>query len=415
MQWLDFDGDGDQDLQVGNDFGRWVQPNRLYRNDGPAPGGGWTFTEVSAALGADQGLYCMGLTAADVDRDLDLDVYMSNLGPNVFLRNDGVFGFADITSLTGTALGDDPFAPHLLATSWSVGFHDFDRDGWIDLYVSNGHIPAAPFLANGTGTPNSIFRHTGPSLGYEDLSAVANVQHPGQGRGAAFADLDRDGDLDIIQFQIDGPPVLLRNDTANGNAYAMLELEGTLSNRDAIGTRLVAEAAGVSHLRYVQPHHGFESSSTKRVHFGLGSAAEIERLTATWPSGQTCRLHRVPVRAHLRWREPSVFVDPLASTAPTSVGPGSTLVLDMVLRNVTAVPVTVQTVKAISVAGGELIYDDLPEVTTVPPMGTRTRRWSVVLPPAIPGTSPIPVQVLWSVVGPDLGLDQWEAVFDVLP
>ena len=160
--WTDFDADGDVDIFLGNDFGAFVEPNQVYRNDGPsALGTERGFSSVSQQLSADIGVFCMGIAIGDIDRDLDFDYYFTNLGRNVLLRNDGS-AFADITTATRTELTFDlnTSSPVLFATSWGTGFHDFDNDGWLDLYVSNGHIPSAPEIDNADGPRTPCFAMT---------------------------------------------------------------------------------------------------------------------------------------------------------------------------------------------------------------------------------------------------------------
>ncbi len=213
VSWSDYDGDGDVDLWVGNDFGAEVQSNLLYRNDGLQPDGSWGFTEVAETLGAAAPIYCMGIAAGDFDRDLDLDYYFSNLGRNVLLRNDGPAGFVDVTDPTGTQNTFDPTSdPLVWATSWGIGFRDFDLDGWLDLYVSNGQVANVP-ISNGETTPNVLFHHDGPSLTFTEIGGPAGVADQGLGRGAAFADFDNDGATDILQVDVDGRVLLFRNTT----------------------------------------------------------------------------------------------------------------------------------------------------------------------------------------------------------
>jgi hypothetical protein len=303
--WSDFDGDGDVDILLANDFGATVEPNRIYRNEGPAAGG-WAFSERSAALGADLRIFCMGIAIGDYDRDGDLDAYYTNMGRNVFLRNDRL-RFADVTEATGTDLTwDEDTSPRLLATSWGTGLHDFDNDGWLDLYVANGHIPADPNMANGLRTRDVLFRHDGPSLRY---SRVTQPLSDGVGRGVAFADFDQDGDVDVLQANVGAAPVLWRNDSPRRGRWAEVRLRGRLSNRDAIGARVELEIGEFVAVRELRRNDSYQSASSARLHFGLGANDRIRRARLRWPSGVEQELHDLAVDRVHDLVEPLVTVD----------------------------------------------------------------------------------------------------------
>lgn len=304
--WSDFDADGDVDLLLGNDFGAFIEPNQVYRNDGPAPtgsGGPWSFVEASAGYGMDAAIYCMGIAPGDFDRDGDLDYYFTNLGRNVLLRNDGAT-FADVTTATGTEVTFDPLSPSEFATSWGCGFQDFDCDGWLDLYVSNGHIPSV--LANGDLTPNTLLRHDGASLTYTETGGELDR---GVGRGAAFADFDRDGDVDVLQGNIGAAPRLLRNDSPRRGAWLGARLTGRLSNRDAIGARVDVDLGDFVACREVSRNHSFESSSDPAVHVGAGAATRADRIAVRWPSGVEQQMHGVDLGGEIALTEAIVTVD----------------------------------------------------------------------------------------------------------
>ena len=321
--WTDYDQDGDCDIFVGNDFGAFVEPNQIYRNNGPDPSGqGWSFSSVSEQNGANAGIFCMGIAIGDIDRDLDFDYYFTNLGRNVLLRNDrpvaadgieeGDSVFVDITDETGTTLTYDPKTsnPVLFATSWGTGFHDFDNDGWLDLYVSNGFVPASPQTANGKHTANVVFRHDGPAMTFTEMPCELDDR---RGRGAAFSDFDRDGDQDVLQVNVDGGgdggAVLLRNDSpALGNWFAP-RLHGRLSNRDAIGAIVDVELDTWIARREVCLNYSYESSSTRRLHFGLGGAEGIRSAEVVWPSGITQQFYELSVNEEAEWYEPFVTID----------------------------------------------------------------------------------------------------------
>jgi len=297
--WSDFDGDGRLDLFVCNDFGSHVQPNRLYRNLGGR------FEDVSATRGADLALYCMGIAPGDFDRDGDLDYYFANLGGNALLRNDGDAAFSNATAMTGVGGRFDACFRGLLSASWSVAFHDFDSDGWLDLYVSNGYVSSDSHLANARNARNAVYRHQGASLAFVDVSRSARADHDGIGRGAAFGDYDRDGDIDVLQIEIDGMPRLLRNDAPAPGHWLRLHLQGRGANRDAIGARVTVYAGGVTHLREVTGGGGYQSDSERTVHVGLGPASTATRIEIRWPSGVLQELTDIAANQELTLAEPS--------------------------------------------------------------------------------------------------------------
>ncbi len=311
VSFSDVDEDGDMDLWVGNDFGRFVQPNQLFRNDGGTDPAAWGFVDVAAAAGSNLAIYCMGIAAGDIDRDLDLDYYFTNLGKNGLLRNDGPNQLTDVTDAAGVGAEFDPYQAPLFATSWGCGFHDFDRDGWVDLYVSNGHIPAADFIANSVNTPNSLFRNLGTGAGtFVDVSAPAGVEDGGIGRGVAFADFDKDGDVDVLQVNANGPVVrLFRNESRNERRWLRVLPQGRRVARDAIGTRVTAHLDAFSLVREANPSYSFESTSDPAVMFGLGDENEVRHLHVRWLSGVTQDLYHVGVDRSITLEEPLLILD----------------------------------------------------------------------------------------------------------
>jgi enediyne biosynthesis protein E4 len=312
--WSDFDRDRDLDLFVCNDFGAFVEPNRLYENDGAG-----FFSEVSANLSADLAIFCMGSVQGDYDRDGDLDYYFTNLGRNVLLANEPL-GFTDLTSQAGIGLERDRCLPQLYTTSWSAGFQDFNRDGWLDLYVSNGFIPALQSIANAEESEDTLFLSQGASLRFRDVSESAGVANPGIGRGAAFADYDLDGDVDILQLDLTGRPLLLRNDSPASGGWLEVEAEGRLSSRDPIGARIEVDLSNVTLVRELNPSYGYLSSSDPAVHFGLGSASEARTLFVRWPSRIEQTLVHVPAMMRISIVEPVATVSSATTSAIASAG-----------------------------------------------------------------------------------------------
>jgi hypothetical protein len=331
--WSDFDGDRDLDLFVCNDFGSTVEPNRIYRNDGG------TFTDVAAQLGADLMIYCMGIAPGDWDRDGDLDYYFTNIDRNVLLENRGASGFVDVAPSTGTELEYDRCFTGLYTTSWGAGFHDFDCDGFLDLYVSTGYIPAATHIANALSTPKAFFKNDGQGA-FLDVRDSAGVADTRIGRGVAFADWDRDGDMDVLQVNLSGAPRLYRNDSPATGSYLEVEAVGRLSARDAIGARVIADVGPVRFVREVNPNYSLESASQLAVHFGLGAAASVDVLEIRYLSGADQTFFDVPTDMALIAIEPRVVIS-RTMVSPAAVAPGGSFELTFVLSDLANVAVPI--------------------------------------------------------------------------
>lgn len=295
-QWVDYDYDGDVDLFVINDFSAFTEfPGTIYRNDGPDPQRGWKFTDIGREVGFhDVPLFGMGFTMGDYDGDGDQDYFVSNLGIPCLFRNDGSF-FSDATLGAGVTAfypSTGPYTKPLpgafpnvgwLVNTWGVQFWDYDLDGWLDLYIAASgmgteNFPIAPF------NPNWLYHNNGDGT-FTDVSQRLGLDHPGRTRGIALADYDNDGDLDVYLANNDQYGVLLRNDLITGNNWIKIELRGTVSNRDAIGSRIVLEAGGRRQIRLYPDSDPQSSQAPLEQVFGLGQASRVDRITIYWPSG----------------------------------------------------------------------------------------------------------------------------------
>ncbi|MFD0862247.1 FG-GAP-like repeat-containing protein [Sungkyunkwania multivorans] len=286
----DFDQDGDMDLYIANDFGEFIVPNAMYRNDHPAE----TFTNVSSSCGMDVGIYGMGISSADLDKDGDFDYYVTNLGRNVLLENDGNQNFTDIATQAGVENTYALDAPgNLFTTGWGTAFCDVNNDSWPDLLVSNGTVPAAAFIATGDIDPNKLYINNTDNT-FTDASQSWGVDTQETCRGMSYSDYDRDGDIDFFAVSLNPFPtsrsVLYRNSlnpssAMNANHWLQIALEGTTVNRDAVGARVKVSLNNGDIL--IQEIHGGGSHAgqhSRILHFGIGTH-NVDKVEVIWPGG----------------------------------------------------------------------------------------------------------------------------------
>jgi len=315
--WFDYNGDGRQDLYLANDwFGAAPDYNRLWRNDGRDAGGSWRFTDASAATRSNLRINTMGIGVGDYDRDGRLDLALSNIGGNRLLRNQGDGTFADVSDATNMAVPRQETGQ--ASVTWGTLFGDFNLDGWDDLYLAAGRLDlyGTGMAGDGTGD-NTIQTQENQTLvnqrgAFLDLSSVSGAGDMAVSRGVATADYDRDGRLDLFvvdqQGLENGTPHLYRNVTPRGKSH-WLEVNtiGSRSNRDGCGAKIVAAVRGASLTREVFCGSvGLAGGSDKVVHFGLGPAKKVLRLTVSWPSGVKQVLRNVKPDRLLTVTEPRV-------------------------------------------------------------------------------------------------------------
>ncbi len=307
--WLDFDNDGDLDLYVVNDYGQYIHPNVLWRNDGPVSngsgeGGEWAFTDISQESGAGVAMFGMGLAVADYNSDGYLDMFVTNIADNVLLTNDGGDSFSDSAVDLGVAYGEFRRQQRV---SWGTVFFDYDNDGYEDLYVASGFLDTDD--PNRREQPNLLFRNNGEG-GFNDVSAISGAADWGTGRGVAYADFDGDGCLDLFVANLGrsaafGEPALLYHNRCNwGNNWLVVEAEGTVSNRDGIGARITLSAAGRTQIREITAGASNSSQNMLPAHFGLGKADVIDEIRVQWPSGTVQTLQDVSPNQVLTVVEP---------------------------------------------------------------------------------------------------------------
>jgi enediyne biosynthesis protein E4 len=280
---IDYNNDGNLDLFVAND----TQPNRLYQNTGKG-----TFIDVGMTAGvafneAGVARAGMGADAADYDGSGRQSLVIGNFSNEMMAlySNEGTGLFIDEapTSTIGKA--------SLLTLTFGCFFFDFDMDGLLDIFAANGHVADDISTVQPRVTyaePAHLFRNLGNKK-FEEVTATAGaaLRQPVVARGAAYADYDNDGDLDLLVTTNNGPARLLRNDGGNRNHSIRIRAVGTTSNRDAIGARIrVLTDSGASIASMVKTGSSYCSQSELPVTVGLGARTTIKAVEVTWPTGR---------------------------------------------------------------------------------------------------------------------------------
>jgi hypothetical protein len=284
---FDFDGDGWQDLIVVNDTVR----NFLFRNRGD---GSFEETAIFDGVAYDRNgkaTSAMGVDVAHFRDDADLGIAVGNFAnemASLFVTTDGRPPFVDEAVLEG--LGPASRIP----LTFGLMFFDYDLDGREDLLLANGHLEHEIHKVQQSqhyAQPASLFWNCGEACRGRFVpipptsAAVGDLAQDLVGRGIAYADIDADGDLDVLITQNGRRPALLRNDQQTGNHWLRVELTGRPPNTSAIGARLELTADGVTRRRDLRPSRGYLSQVERAVTFGLGTVSEIERLRVIWPDG----------------------------------------------------------------------------------------------------------------------------------
>ncbi len=280
---IDDDLDGWPDLVVAND----TQPNKLYRNQRDG-----TFREMGVRAGlafsADgQARAGMGIDAADFANSGRMGVAVTNFDREMV----GLYQSPDVGLYEDVAVRAGVGVPSRARLGFGCLFADVDLDGALDLVVANGHIDEVTrtrATGQGQAQPPQLFRNTGNGT-FEDVTAAAGADFgvPRVGRGLAYGDFDRDGDVDLLMTTNDGPAVLFRNDQLAGNRSIRLTLQGTESNRDAIGARVRVFHDGVVQSRLVKSGSSYLSQSELPLTIGVGSRDRVDRVVIDWPRGRT--------------------------------------------------------------------------------------------------------------------------------
>jgi enediyne biosynthesis protein E4 len=279
--WSDFDGDGHLDLFLANDAGR----NYLYQNDGNGH-----FTDIGFASGvavsqdgAEQAN--MGVALGDYQNSGRFSIFVTHFSDEyaALYRNDGKMDFTDVSYKSGIAPTTAPYV------GWGDAFLDFENDGWLDLFMVNGHVypqvdsgqagaryrePALLFLNQRDGTFKNISKLVGPALQIERVS-----------RGVAIGDLFNDGRTEIVIENLQGSPTILAPQGGPPNHWITVELTGVKSNRLALNARVNATAGDLVQTSEVRSGGSYLSQSDLRIHFGLGANDRVDKLEILWPSG----------------------------------------------------------------------------------------------------------------------------------
>ena len=328
--WWDYDGDGLMDIYVANDF---ADPDNLFRNNGDG-----TFTDIITKVLNYTPWFSMGADAGDINNDGLLDfvaldmaatthykskMSMGEMGAmrwvieaakprqvmrNCLYLNQGNGLFSENASLSGVANSD---------WSWAAKLADYDNDGRVDLFVSNGmardfnnsDITFTPqdqigksewdHYENAPTKPeqNLAFRNLG-GLQFSNVSKDWGLDHVGMSYASAHGDFDKDGDLDLLVVNLDEPVSIYRNDSNSGHSV-LVTLRGSQSNRGCIGAFVEIVAGDLKHVRQLVPLSGYLSSNENVLHFGLGEADSIQSLKVRWPNGGVQEFSNLPVDRHI--------------------------------------------------------------------------------------------------------------------
>jgi hypothetical protein len=290
----DLTGDGWPDIYVASDSTAAI----LYRNNRDG-----TFTDIAVESGTAYSEHGspqagMGVAVGDYNADGRLDLAKTHFSDDIpaLYRNLGTGLFEDAAVAAGLHVQNR-------YVQWGTGMTDVDNDGLDDLFYVTGHVyPEIERAAGLEGQyphkgPRILFRNAGGGR-FDDVSrsSGSGVTTPHSSRGAAFGDVDNDGDVDVLVMNMNEPPSLLRNDTAPAGNWIGVALEGRASNRAAIGSTVVVTAGGRKQARAVLSQSSYYSHDDVRLHFGIGAASRVDDIEVRWPNGGVQHVTNVEAR-----------------------------------------------------------------------------------------------------------------------
>jgi hypothetical protein len=282
----DFTGDGRLDFYVANDG----EPNNIWVNQGSGKFEDQAFLMGGAVSGMGRPQASMGVALGDVDSDSDLDLFMTHLvnDYNTLYRNDGKFGFEDMSAGAGLV------APSLTFTGFGTAFVDYEHDGDLDIIVVNGAVdrhapyPGAKMSAywNRYAEPKHLYQNDGKGRFTEISRQVGSFASDiDLSRGLAVGDVDRDGDLDLLVVNTAGPAHLYRNDARKVGGWLLVRAWDQKRKRDAHGAVVTVTASGRKYVRVADPAFSYLSSNDPRAHFGIPESTRADGIRVRWPEG----------------------------------------------------------------------------------------------------------------------------------
>jgi len=285
----DYDDDGFVDIYVANDH----TVNFMWHND---QGKGFTDRGVMSGTGFSQGgeaTVSMSVDFADYNGDELLDMFISDDNYCSLYKNLGDGVFSDKSYFSGISVASGQFV------GWSSSFFDYDNDGDVDIFKSNGE------LKHTYGQEDQLFENIGDGK-FQDVSVERSkyFREENVGRGACLGDYDNDGDIDVFIVNLDSHSKFIRNNKGNQNNWLTLNLIGQTSNRDAVGSRIKITAGGKVQTAQKKSTTGYLSQNDSRIHFGLAKNDVVEKIEIKWPSGKFQVLENVKANQILTVEEP---------------------------------------------------------------------------------------------------------------
>ncbi|HEX8636949.1 MAG TPA: CRTAC1 family protein, partial [Pyrinomonadaceae bacterium] len=281
--WSDYGNTGKLDVYVANDS----TPNFFYRNlnNGKFVEDGLITGTAVSGDGSEQG--SMGVAVGDYLHSGNFSIYVTNFVDeyNTLYRNNGKYDFTDVSFAAKVAQATRPYV------GWGTGFFDLDNDTWLDLFVVNGHVyPQMDQTSSGLGYRQGklLFVNKGDGTFCDATKQGGSIlSEPRVSRGAAFGDLDNDGQIDIVVEDLDGSPMILKNEGDKANRWITLELAAKTGNPLAIGARIKVTTGNVVQTEEIRSGGSYLSQNDLRVHFGLGKASKVDSIEIRWNSGKS--------------------------------------------------------------------------------------------------------------------------------